>query len=238
MTDKIIRINDIEKTFSVHKVSGMVSDAREKLWLDYAFSSKDFVKSPVDPMNLFSAFPCLTMKNDFELRAYVMRGGMDGMGSVFAMRIDAPLPEPSDCPKSWEGKNFGKPIPESALSEIMQVLEGDGSLWSYLSASMFFREAKEFGAFGHLCDWTSHEIIGSDYWETNKAEKWKWEKPVPLDWDPVVRKENKIVIVTFYTICGYGTESIERHVDTYRHGSYEFQSVAESVAWGEEGLVV
>jgi hypothetical protein len=257
MTAKIDRIDKIEKTFPGHKVKALVSDAREKLRLsDEAFSSKGispvpgWQKSPVDPMNFFSVFPCLRMKNGYVLRSYVMRWH-DGMGSVFAMRTDAPFPEPVDCPT-----DYPKPIPDDAVGEIMQVVEGDGSLWSYLSASIFSREVNEFGASGHFWNWRWHSIIGSDFWkptgDANKFDEtisaieeplkntddWDWEGTVPLYWNPVVRKENKIVKVTFYTLSCHYRESITRHVDTYRYGNYEFQSAAKSIASGKGGFVV
>lgn len=68
----------------------------------------------------------------------------------------------------------------------MEAIEGDGSHWSYLSASIFMREINEFGASWHGCSWSTHEIIDknpSDYFSSlknntvhhipnTKADKW------------------------------------------------------------------
>jgi hypothetical protein len=35
------------------------------------------------------------------------------------------------------------------LDDFMDAIEGDGSAWSYLSASLFAREAAELGALWH-----------------------------------------------------------------------------------------
>ena len=42
---------------------------------------------------------------------------------------------------------------------LMQAIEGDGSPWSYLSASILSREAAEFGAMWHGCDWSDQTIL-------------------------------------------------------------------------------
>jgi len=41
------------------------------------------------------------------------------------------------------------PRPHGALDDFMDAIEGDGSAWSYLSASLFAREAAELGALWH-----------------------------------------------------------------------------------------
>ena len=41
----------------------------------------------------------------------------------------------------------------------MQAIEGDGSPWSYLSASILSREAVEFGAVWHGCVWSDQTIL-------------------------------------------------------------------------------
>ena len=42
---------------------------------------------------------------------------------------------------------------------LMQAIEGDGSPWSYLSASILSREAAEFGAIWHGCVWSDQTIL-------------------------------------------------------------------------------
>jgi len=82
-----------------------------------------------------------------------------------------------------------------ALDNLMEVIEGDDSHWSYLSASIFLREIHEFGAFWHGCSWSTNEIIDkhpSDYFQQaqgdseennpfTQADDWKWSKEEPKE---------------------------------------------------------
>jgi hypothetical protein len=113
-------------------------------------------------MRVLAAFPALRLTKDYVLRAYTWMSGMDGGGIVWAMPVNANFPKPDEC---VEKSPAGDPKPPEAVDDIMDVIEGDGSLWSYLSASIFFREISEFGAFGHMCNWSTHKIIGNDFWD-------------------------------------------------------------------------
>ena len=94
---------------------------------------------------------------------------MDGRGIVWAMPENKPFPEPDECPMIKVGEFWELPKPPGALDKVMDAIEGDGSILSYLSASIFSREINEFGAFGHMNEWNNHWIIGSD-WTIKKRE--------------------------------------------------------------------
>lgn len=47
----------------------------------------------------------------------------------------------------------------SEFISLMQAIDGDGSSWSYLSASILSREAEEFGAMWHGCVWSDQKIL-------------------------------------------------------------------------------
>ncbi len=113
---------------------------------------------PVDPMELLAMFKPLRIKAGFVLRAYVYRSGSDANGVVWALPKDAPLPEVhTDENTPWEQAMFAmfgridQPRPPGALDDVMQAIEGDGSPWSFVCASLFAREAAEFGARWHGC---------------------------------------------------------------------------------------
>lgn len=90
------------------------------------------------------------------LRAYVFRSGLNGNGVAWAMPEDSHFPEPDECEKFDILKS---PKPCNALP-VSEVVEGDGSAISYISASIFVREMLEFGAHWHGEIWSYHEIVG------------------------------------------------------------------------------
>ena len=107
-------------------------------------SSDGWFASAYDPSDLMRVFDTLWLKAGFTLHAYEFRAGSNGNGIIWAVPADAPLVTPGDCPRlddTW----LQPPQPPGAV-RLMQAIEGDGSPWSYLSASILCREAAEFGA--------------------------------------------------------------------------------------------
>ena len=100
--------------------------------------------SLIDPTNLLKVFKTLWLKDGFALHGYEFTSGGNGNGVIWAVPFDAPVLKPEECPR-LEDVFLEPPKPPGAV-ELMKVIEGDGSPWSYLSASMLGREAAEFGA--------------------------------------------------------------------------------------------
>jgi hypothetical protein len=202
-------------------------------------------------MKLLAAFPALRIRKGCVLRAYQFRAGSDGNGLVWAMPEGAPFPAPDECPPP-EDESQKSPRPPLALDDVMEVIEGDGSPWSYLSASIFAREVEEFGAIWHGCSWSTHMILGSDPWEkpadfagrepqegpSGKLAAWTWLEKKPDDWRPSVSTESDLVTVTFYTYSGLVTQGIFRHRDTYTPGTYAGASEDKKIAEGPKGYVI
>ena len=92
---------------------------------------------------LLRVFDTLRLKAGFTLQAYEFRAGIDGNGIIWSVPADAPLVAPDDCPRVEDAWLQPPRPPEAVL--LMQAIEGDGSPWSYLSASILSREAAEFG---------------------------------------------------------------------------------------------
>ena len=208
-------------------------------------------KSDVDPMQLLSVFSVLRLKEGYVLRAYQFRSSGNGNGIIWAMPEKAPFPNPKDCIKLQDGF-LEPPKPPDTLDHFMDAIEGDQSLWSYLSASLFFREACEFGAIWHGCSWSEHRILGSNPWTSpqdideededadNPSEdikEWKWIGQEPSEWQPQVKEAPKTMRVTFYTFTGLGVQSIYENVDTYKPPSYKSKCKNESIAEGPHGYV-
>lgn len=203
-------------------------------------------KSPADLTRLVAAFPALHLKDGFTLRGYQFRARNDGNGIVWAVPTDAPFPDPDNTPLSRP------PEPPDALPSIMEAIEGDGSPWSYLSASIFWREAREFGAVGHGVDWLAHTILGADPWDASTEhnwlgpiegpaaapDAWTWVERKPQEWRPTVRIDGDRVTVEFLTFCALGMQRITRFTDRYMPNSYVFAPTSETVAEGPEGFVL
>jgi len=209
-----------------------------------------WTKSQADPMKLLSVFPSLRLKQGLVLRAYQFREGGNGNGIVWAMPEASAFPEPDECDR-LQDRFLGPPRPAEALDDVMEGLEGDGSRWSYLSASLFEREVADFGAMWHGIDWGTHVILGDDPWSLSRLlspgspfegpsggrEDWEWLEPKPSRWEPEVWSGADAVVVTLHTYSGLGREVIYRHTDTYMPGRYHFRSDRKALAEGPGGFV-
>ena len=67
-------------------------------------------------------------------------------------------------------------------------------------------------------------------------QDWKWLELKPKHWRPRVTIEKNRVMVTFYTYSGYQNETIYRHTDTYKPGSYRYESERKVIAQGGKGF--
>jgi hypothetical protein len=205
-------------------------------------SPEGWRKSPVDPMGLLRVFPALNLKPGYVLRAYSFFDGGNGNTVVYVVPEDAPFPEPQDCPPNTE-HFLDAPIPPGANERVAHFIEGDGSPWSYMCASILVRELAEFGALWHGCAWSTHTILGSHPAERRQKcmqmgdpETWNWLEPAPSDWRPCVAGRDGRVTVTFYTHTALGAERVIRHVDTYEPGTYRFESEEPVIADGGAGF--
>lgn len=207
-------------------------------------------KSRYDPNRLVELFQPLRLRKGYVLRAYLFREKGNGNGVVWAMPEDAEFPAPNDCP-ILETHLLKAPKPSDALDDAMEAVEGDGSPWSYLAASLLRRELREFGAAWHGCRWRTHSILGSDPWKggppsgtgpdqekpRSKVQQWKWLQPKPANWAPQVKLEGDRVTVTFYTYSALHPEGIFRHTDVFRAGKYRPKTEDQRIAEGPEGFL-
>lgn len=231
-------------TFPISKVNQLRRQA-QKLTEMPEDTDDGWTKSPIDPMQLLAVFRALRIRDGFILRAYQFRSGGNGNGLVWAMPVDAPFPEPGECPSANDGKFSRTPMPAGALEEVMEAIEGNGTPWSYVSASLFAREVAEFGAMWHGCDWSTHTILGADPWITPyrrlelspEPESWKWKRPRPDSWEPTCEQVGSNIVVSFLTHTGLGRERITRFFDTYRERSYRFRTKEQTVAIGPAGYI-
>ncbi len=207
-------------------------------------------KSRYDPNRLLEMFQPLRLRQGYVLRAYLYREHGNGNGVVWAMPEDAEFPEPKDCP-ILETHLLKAPKPSEALDDAMEAIEGDGSPWSYLGASLLRREFREFGAAWHGCRWRTHFILDGDPWKAgppkgsgpdqerprSKVQNWKWHESRPTNWAPQVKIEADRVTVTFYTYSALHPEGIYRHTDVYRSGKYRPRTEDRCIGEGPEGFL-
>jgi hypothetical protein len=70
-----------------------------------------------------------------------------------------------------------------------------------------------------------------------KPADWRWREPEPREWNPSVTVGADRVVVVFYTYSALGTQTITRHTDTFKAGSYVYSSRTDEVAQGPAGFV-
>lgn len=209
-------------------------------------------KSSVDPMRLLECFPALRLKQGFRLRAYQFSEGGNGNGFIWALPDGAAFPDPEVCPR-LEGRFLEPPKPPGAV-HVLDAIEGDSSPWSYLSASIFAREAAEFGAMWHGVSWGVEEILWrspfldwaalqettSESWHLSpddERSEWEWGNPPPKIWRPSCTFDFDGVTVAFLTRSELGENAISMHVDRYGRGSTRFESEVTTIATGGGGFV-
>ena len=163
-------------------------------------------------MEVVAVFDGLRVKPGWTLHAHQFRNGGNGNGFVWAMPDGVEFREPESgkdllwtCVFStpFAYLQFRTPKPPDALPNFMEAIEGDGSAFSFLCASILARELREFGAMWHGRFWNDVELKGDD--------------------PEVVEDEDEIkVFLNCYTRLG--TEGTFTYVDRYQRGGYTFET--------------
>ena len=197
-------------------------------------------RSTVDLEKFLGVFKTLRLKEGFGLRAYEFRQGENGNGVIWAVPVHAPMLEPVECPK-LEGGLFEPPKPPGAVP-LMSAIEGDGSPWSYLSASILGREAAEFGADWHGVSWAAERILGKPPWEIaglhhTPLEGWNWQGAPPDPWSPTYKEKDDTKEITLHVYACFDRLRIYRATDTYQSGRYDCETTVEVLADGGRGLL-
>ena len=205
-------------------------------------------RSHTDPVAIVAATEVLRVKPGYKLVGYRYRAGGNGNGIVWALPASAPFPEPYECDVLED--QFAKPPRPHDATGPMDVIEGDGSAWSYLAASLLSRELLEYGAMWHGIGWGTHEIICRDPWKNPQrptsplregphtpTEQWNWIESPPDDWRPNVKVTAAWVVVRFFTFTGMGVETIVRADDAYPANSYRPEMGLTTIGEGFEGYI-
>lgn len=235
-------------TFTAEKITQLRQAASKAAQLPKQVP-EGWSKSVVDPMAVLAVFKPLRIKEGFVLRAYQFHGGGNGNGFVWAIPVDADFPNPEECPR-LQHAFLEPPKPPLALNNCMDAIDGDGTPWSYMCASLVARELTEFGAMWHGCDWHTHRILDTDPWEETSdssgdglevpvefVTELKWSQPRPINWRPQVAEDGGRITVTFFTLSELGGVTIYRHTDVYTAGDYTFAANRQEIAAGGGGFV-
>ncbi len=197
--------------------------------------------------DLLRVFDTLRLKPGFELRASVYRSGGNGNGSIWAVPTDTP---PVTSGEDSELEDNGKDR-SSRVVPLMQAIEGDGSPWSYLSASILSREAEEFGAMWHGCEWSDQKILskpprqvdGQDSVDRREwtgdppVRNWRWCGAVSRTWKPTYADTGTNKVVTLHIYNPIALEKIYLATDTYPTCSYDSKTEDTVLCWGEGGII-
>ncbi|MCY4187250.1 MAG: hypothetical protein OXD30_02070 [Bryobacterales bacterium] len=213
--------------------------------------SGEWHASAYDANDLIRVFDTLRLKAGFTLHAYVYEDEASSKGIIWAV----PVPASSVAPKAGSGLMdrrlpFTLPRPLGAVP-LMQAIEGDGSPWSYLSASILRREAAEFGAEWHGQFWTCAKILSKPPRQADEPlhahpgrsrdrigeappSDWEWDSPVPQAWKPTYVEQGSTKRVVLHIYSPVGAERIYRAADTYPAGSYDCTTENRVLCTGRE----
>ena len=240
--------NPMTKTFRAKKIAELRQRIR-KAARPPEECTEGWSNSIVDPMMVLAVCKPLHIKKGFVLRAYQYREDGNGNGFVWAMPLDAEFPEPQECPR-LQGVFLEPPKPPAALDDFMDAIDGDGSPWSYMCASILACELAEFGVMWDGYDWDTHTVLGANPWNTVKGKEesdtgrpmgpvseWTWMERPPRGWSPRVSEGEYGTVVTFFTFSRLEQEAIYRHTDTYKPGSFRFETERKQIATGPGGYV-
>ncbi|MEY2976872.1 MAG: hypothetical protein ACO3NK_00950 [Prochlorotrichaceae cyanobacterium] len=184
--------------------------------------------SSINPGAGLNRVPGLNLKADYRFVPYLFRMVDRGIGQVWA------VPEAesgtADLEEVLEQPGLNRqnpPRPAHALEHPLLAIEGDRSPASYVIASIFCRELKEFGALGEDSHWSHHRLVA----KIPDQVKWNWKVEPPKDLAPKVKVfEDGRAAVDFYTCRITPPISLVRHLDQYPADHYAAHSVDRVLA--------
>ncbi len=174
--------------------------------------------STVNPGSALLKLPGISLKSTWRLVSYLYQDGGSTTGLVFA--VPEEFATTAQLERACTGSSSLKqpPKPERVLSDFMEAIEGDRSAVSFLVASLFCRELREFGAAGHYRNWTHHRLID----QVPAQVKWQWQVDQPKDLSPKVKiMPDGQAIVEFFSCRVSAGVALYRHVDQYSTAQYK-----------------
>ena len=184
--------------------------------------------SSVNPGAGLGKVPGLNLKTNYRLVSYLLRTIDGGIGQVWAVpEEDSGTADLETALLQAHANRQVPPRPAHALDHPMLAIEGDRSPTSYVIASVFCRELKEFGALGSDANWSHHRLVST----VPQQVKWNWKVEEPKDLSPKVKVfDDGRAAVDFYTCRIVSPVSLVRHLDQYTANSYKPQTIDRVIA--------
>lgn len=183
--------------------------------------------STVDPAEALTKLPGLWIQPGIRLICYLRQDKTGGIGNTIAIPGLLSTTEQLDAAIEQAAKTGQPPAPAGMLPNLMAALDGDGSLSSFLSASIFVREVREFGRFGQYARWIHHRFVNAPPAQV----KWQWRAKAPEDLSPkVILRQDSEVVVEYYSCRVKQPIALFRHLDRYPANSYIAQNQDQVIA--------
>ncbi|SIS48105.1 hypothetical protein SAMN05421687_105217 [Salimicrobium flavidum] len=191
-----------------------------------------------DPGALVRSFSLLKLKEGYKLGGYLFKEGGHGNGIVWAFPEEEQAPEAEACERmKAEDHSLRPPRPHQALSDFMQVIDGDGCPLSYLQAAVLFHELHEFGAIGQGVSWSEDVFYSPEEMEVDYD--WEMLREYPKRTTPCFFYNHRgRPVVRFYTIIRIGEVTWNEYLHTFRKGSYELKVEKDYIATGGPGIIL
>jgi hypothetical protein len=209
------------------------------------------VGGTLDPAPVLESFGCLRLKPGWKLLAYLVGEQMGAESRVVAVPADfepegaalepvGARPRGADRPYADDGVwERDLRLPRQAHRRFMSVVEGDGSPWSVLCASLAVRALLDYAAWWHALyvhDWDEHVILARSGPPRSPLREpaWVFEGDPPDLWRPAVWVGRSSITARFYTYrpAAANPEGIWLHEDLYQPGSYDPEISRTSIAQG------
>jgi hypothetical protein len=187
--------------------------------------------STIDPAEALAKLPGLWMRPGIRLVTYLRQDTNGGMGSTAALPGLLSTTEYLEEAIEQAAEADHPPQPMGMLTNLMDGLDGDGSLASFLAASIFTREVREFGRFGRYARWIHHRFVAAPPQQIS----WQWRTKTPEDFSPkVVLRQDAEVMVEFYSCRVQKPIALFRHLDRYPANSYAATTQDQVVAVADQ----
>lgn len=226
------------------------------------------VAGTLDPTAVLESFGCLHVKPGWKLLAYLWGDHLGAEARVVAVPAEFDpvgaerlpggeglddLPGPGDAESA---ENDPRPYVENPIDSafwlpleskrrFMSAVDGDGSPWSYLCASLALRQLLDYAAFWHALyehDWFEHVILAG--WPPPRSALREpagdYDGEEPGLWRPAVWVGHGSTTVRFYTYrpATAVDEGVWMHEDRYEGHAYEPEVTDTLIAAGRPATIL
>ena len=183
--------------------------------------------SAANPGTALIKLPGLKLKPGFRLVSYLYRMDGDGTGITWALPEQFSTTSHLEKALLTSGGRDSPPQPEGALADLMDAIEGDCSLMSFVIASVLRRELLESGKTGQIATWSHHRLID----RLPPMPNLQWRIEAPKDFSPKVRVfSDQRVAIKFFTCRTAAPIAVFQHVDQYLAGKYCAKHLDRAIA--------